>query len=59
MTSDRLHSTTEDGVMREDVTTEYGAESKNERVLETGSYLQLVLRLATASHDRYHCYGAL
>ena len=32
--------------MREDVTTEYGAESKNERVLETGSYLQLVLRLA-------------
>lgn len=46
MTSDRLHSTTEDGVMREDVTTEYGAESKNERVMETGSYLQLVLRLA-------------
>lgn len=32
--------------MRENVTTEYGAESKNERVLETGSYLQLVLRLA-------------
>ncbi len=32
--------------MKEDDRIEYGAETQNERILETGSYLQLVLRLA-------------